>query len=275
VYTLYQQDFNLWRVSGPTSEEVVKPTLFAASNRTEHMPVYSPDGSKVAFISDQLGDPEVWRSNADGSEPQKLTNVAEAWMAEWSPSGDRIAFSASEEGDGIFDIHVISDTGGAPRNLTPDEFQDTAPSWSPDGNWIYYASFREGVIQICRVPAEGGPSKQLTKKGGNIPRVTESGQVLFWRDETIWSLSKGGGDETPVLEKKIAWFNKWCIWKESIVYLSREASQGEMFNLTSGETTELPSLVEGWWLTVSPDGKWILYTNIQASGDLMLVENFY
>jgi hypothetical protein len=97
---------------------------------------------------------------------------------------------------------------------------------------------------------------------------------LFWRDEKIWSLSEDGGEETPVLEKRIAWHG-WCIWKENIVYLSREAEQGEMFNLMSEETTELPSLVGGLFPAVSPDGQWILHGDYQPTGYLMLVENFY
>jgi Tol biopolymer transport system component len=274
VYVFWEPIIDIWRTGGPKSPESVSPKRFAfSSSRVENMAAYSPDGSKIVFVSDRLGDPEIWRSNADGRELRKLTDLGDVWTPSWSPDSDQIAFCGCE--DLKCDILVISDTGGPPRNLTNDEFLDNCPSWSPDGQWIYYGSLRDGIWQVCKVPANGGPAEQLTKDGGGFPRVTESGQILFGRDDRIWKLDQGDGGETLVLDKEIDML-RWCTWKENIIYISSETWKGEMFNLISGQTTKLPSLTAGMWHTVSPDGRWILYTRmLQDAADLMLVENFY
>jgi serine/threonine protein kinase len=283
VYAEYKSDIDLWRASGPKSSETVAPAVFpASSTRNERFPQFSPDGSKVLFVSDRSGNPEIWRCEADGTKLQQLTKVGEAFSGRWSPGGDRIAFDGSEMGDGKWDILVIDENGGKPHNLTSDEFNDGWPSWSADGNWVYYHSNRDG-LEICRVPAEGGPNEQLTTAGGGFPKVTEKGQVLFWRenDERIWSLGRGEGGETLVLDQELDGVS-WCTWKENIVYVAENENGQqcfEMFNLTSGVTTDLCSLGEVSYteigLTVSPDGEWILYTDLNATSDLMLVEGFY
>jgi Tol biopolymer transport system component len=285
AYDLIQYNFDIWRVSGPNSSEIVSPTRFpASSNRVESLPDYSPDGSRIAFVSGRSGDTEIWQCDAEGTQLQQLTRLGLAWLGEWSPSGDRIAFCASEGEEVNWDILVVNSTGGLPRNLTHDEFDDACPSWSPDGQWIYYHSLRGGDRQICQVSSEGGATVQLTEKGGLGPRVGEDGQVFFWRNERIWSLPRdeNGGEESLALDKKVNSFLNWCTWEDNIVYISGEGGREpsiEMFNLTSGVTKKLHSLGEGInpanGLTVSPDGWWILYTQFEFSADLMLVENFY
>ena len=91
------------------------------------------------------------------------------------------------------------------------------------------------------------------------------------------------GEESLVLEGKVAGFFNWCLWRDYIFYISQEEGREpsiEMFNFRSGETLpRLHTLGEGTiignGLSVSPDGLWILYSEIERSGDLMLVENFY
>ncbi len=67
---------------------------------------------------------------------------------------------------GSADIYVISAEGGQPRRLTTDPAEDTVPSWSRDGNWIYFSSKRGGSPQIWRMPAASGHVIQVTSQGG-------------------------------------------------------------------------------------------------------------
>ena len=281
VYPLYETNFDIWRTGGPTQVEA-PPSIFPVSGtRNEMLPHYSPDGSKIAFISDHLGDSEVWLSDADGRNLRKLTDVGSAFLGEWSPSGDHIVFAAWEGRGEKQDIAVVASAGGLHRNLTPDEFMDAFPCWSIDGQSIYYQSLRDDW-QIFKVSLDGGSPEQLTQNGGEVPRVSENGQVFFWRDGSIWSLSAEGGEDTLVLENRVKSFVNWCIWKDNIVYINqRQEGEAviEIFNLRSGKTEPLHSLAEGPkignGLTVSPDGRWILFNFWEDTADLMLVEDFY
>ncbi|HUV13211.1 MAG TPA: hypothetical protein VMY18_06185, partial [Acidobacteriota bacterium] len=283
VYERWQQKSDIWRMNGPTSEEGRPPIRLAASSTlAEHMPEYSPDGNKIAFASNRLGNLEVWRSDMDGTKLQKLTNLGFSLPGGWSPDGSRIAFAASETGDEIWDIFLVDENGGLPQNLTQDEFSDACPSWSLDGRWIYYHSFRADGVQIFKIPTEGGPAVQVTEKGGLVPRLTEEGQLLYFRDGAIWSLPRDGGEETLILDKGLGWIFDWCTWQEYIVYYGQDEEAGttiEMFNRANGEVKVLHSLGKGtevgFGLAVSPDGQSILYTQVESSADLMLVENFY
>jgi Tol biopolymer transport system component len=243
---------------------------------------YSPDGTKLAYDSFRSGDQEIWLCDAEGKGPKQLTSFGEASVGGWSPSGDQIAFASSAAPGGDVDILVMDETGGFRSNLTSDEYGDGCPSWSVDGNWVYYHSMRADGTQIYKVPADGGPAEQLTEKGGLMPQIAEDGHVLFWRESRIWRLSRDETEETVVSDKEVGNIFHWCPWRENIVYIVQNEegeSVIEMFNLRSGETRQLHSFDQGVEIghgfTVSPDGQWILYTPVEFNADLMLVENFY
>ena len=82
----------------------------------------------------------------------------------WSPDGANIAFDSRVEGHA--DIFVVSASGGSPRRLTKEPFENQIPSWSRDGRWVYFSSDRSGRWQIWKVPASGGPAVQVTAHGG-------------------------------------------------------------------------------------------------------------
>jgi Tol biopolymer transport system component len=219
-------------------------------------------------------------SDADGRKHQILTEKGHVKLGGWSPSGEYIGFAAYSQEENAFDIFVVKASGGIPVNLTPDETWDYAPSWTLDGRWVYYSCEREGKLQICRIPAEGGPSEQLTENGGEVPKVVGDNELFFWREDGIWSLTLDEFEENLVLGKELHWFG-WNVWKGNIVFLDEvdDIDVIDMFNPKSGVTKRLHTFEEGTNLglgvAVSPDGQWILYTQVENKSDFMLVENFY
>jgi Tol biopolymer transport system component len=92
-------------------------------------PVWSPDGTQIAFRSMRDANAEVYVMDADGSNPTRLTDHP-AWDGQptWSPDGTQIAFSTTR--DGNWEIYVMNADGSNPVNITNSPAEDTYPSWT-------------------------------------------------------------------------------------------------------------------------------------------------
>ncbi len=105
-------------------------------------PAYSPDGSRIAFISSRDGEYDIYVMNADGSNQRRLTNNVSVTEQNpvWSPDGTRLLFEAAPPGTVDDDIWVINADGTGKTNLTNDPAIDENPAWSPDGTRIAFNS---------------------------------------------------------------------------------------------------------------------------------------
>jgi len=291
VYSQMFNDTNIWRVElAGTKRKVSAPTMLISSSKPDYSPQYAPDGKRISFRSDRSGSSEIWASEADGSTPVQLTNFGgpHAGAPCWSPDGKQIAFDARPEGNP--DIFVISAEGGRPRRLTEDPAEEIAPSWSRDGRWIYFGSNRSGSMQIWKMPAAGGAAQPVTKGGGSGAYESRDGQFLFYTRARnvagIWRVPVEGGEETLVLDThKAGYWSAWTVVAQGIYFLTAEKMVRpaiEFFSFTTGRVTEVAPLPKPFrlatnpeGLSVSPDGRWILYTQEdQRDTDIMLVENF-
>ncbi|MHC4540085.1 MAG: protein kinase domain-containing protein [Planctomycetota bacterium] len=278
---------NIWRMELPKpSEQAKAPTKFISSTRLDMLPEYSPDGQSIAFSSRRSGSSEIWRCDSDGSHPIRLTFFGgpEGGAPRWSPDGRQIAFDSRPEGH--TDIYVVSLEGGPLRRLTAQSSDDWVPSWSRDGRWIYFTSNRGGDPQIWKMPAEGGQAVQVTKQGGFFALESPDSQFVYYTKKlgdnpALWRVPVDGGEEAPVHDLvKPADFGQWTVVDEGIYFVNATEPSSpiiEFFDFATNQvrsiaTLEKPTIVG---LAVSPDGRWILYTQIdRADSDIMLVENF-
>jgi TolB protein len=98
---------------------------------TNYLPVFSPDGKRIAFMSARDGNPEIYVMNVDGSNLRRLTNhPAEDGSPTWSPSGSQIAFTSGRTGKPQIYIMNAADGSGLER-VTLDESEADRPTWSP------------------------------------------------------------------------------------------------------------------------------------------------
>ena len=145
------------------------------------LPKWSPDNSKLAFMSYRTGKPEInIYSYIDGTRlPFPMFNTLASTPA-ISPDGEKIAFSLrTPRGD--TDLFISNLDGSDRRNITNNPAIDSTPSWSPSGRQIAFVSDRggsAGQIYIC--DADGANIRRLVKEGGDAdsPVWSPDGQWL-------------------------------------------------------------------------------------------------
>jgi Tol biopolymer transport system component len=192
-------------------------------------------------------------------------------------------------------VYVVPAAGGKPRNLTLNPAKDAFPSFSHDGRWIYFSSNRTGEPdRIWKIPASGGTAVQVTNEAGYAPLESPDGAYLYYvetfdKPSPLWRLPASGGVPVKVLEG--VFFGNYVVREGGIYYIDQPSGQGGVnyLDLASGETrlqyfnfaTRRSTTIvrnlgnAGAFLTVSPDGRTILYCRTDSFvNDLMLVENF-
>jgi Tol biopolymer transport system component len=261
------------------------PVRLIASTRSDSLARYSPDGRKIAFVSNRSGNWGIWIAEADGSNPLKLTFNHGPTTVHWSPDGRRILFH-SDTGRQT-DLFTIPVAGGSPTRLTTHPADDRTASYSHDGRWIYFTSLRSGRWEIWKMPAEGGEATQITRSEGSyMPVESPDGETLYYchknPEKGIWKISVRGGETVQVIGSYYPSLCGLAVTYEGLFYTARSEHDGqykiEFFSFPTRKsrpivTTERELL--GLSLAVSPDQKFILYTQSDLSGsDLMLIENF-
>ena len=292
AYVRWMIDSNIWRIELPNQKvRRHSQTKLIGSTMMEQGPQYSPDGRKIAFESYPLysdRSSEIWVCDSEGLNAIQLTSLdRKTGTPRWSPDGRQIAFDS--EAEAHYAIYVINAEGGSPRRITTGTL-DCVPSWSRDGQWIYFASDRNGTrdFQVWKTPADGGESVQVTKKGGFAAFESPDGKFIYYAKGIdapgIWRVEVNGGEETPVLDQpKAGYWGYWAVVDEGIYFVNAALESHptlDFFSFTTGRVRQIAEMEKEavqWWsgLAISPDGRSILYAQWDRNeSTIMLVDNF-
>lgn len=144
-------------------------------------PVWSSNGTQLAYVSFESRKPVVYVHNVSSGQRRLLANFRGSNSAPaWAPDGNSLAVTLSR--DGGSQLYTIPAGGGEPRRLTQSNSIDTEPVFSADGSTIYFVSDRGGAPQIYKMGASGGAPTRVTFSGTyNIsPSVSGDGRWLAY-----------------------------------------------------------------------------------------------
>ena len=144
-------------------------------------PSWSPDGSKLAYVSFEKRKSEIYIQNLFSQQREKIASFKGINGAPvWSPDGKKLALTLSKSGNP--DIYVLTIATKKLKQITKHWGIDTEPTWTPDGSEIVFTSSRSGKPQIYRVSVKGGSAKRLTFDGkyNASPEVSSDGKTLVF-----------------------------------------------------------------------------------------------
>lgn len=200
-------------------------------------PIWSPDGTKVAYVSMELKKPIVYIQNLMTGQRTTVANFkGNNSSPSWSPDGSKLLVTLSK--GAIAQVYSINADGSDATRLSNSNGIDTEARYSPDGQWIYFVSDRSGGAQVYRMAANGSDVKRLTFKGSyNVsPRISPDGSTL------VYVSRRDGGDQVYAMD----------------------LNTGQELRLSDTNYDESPSF--------APNGRYVMYaTQVGRRGTLGMV----
>ncbi len=215
-------------------------------------PLWSPDGSAIAFTAPINGQDEVFSIRSSGGEARQLTSGPEAKVElGWSTDSKRVYFGTPTR------TMKVPSSGGMPVAADPKEISPPRGWYQTAGGFVYLPQGNE-PMELWKYPVQSEPGLLGRLFSGSDTSGQQAGgvQVLpaIFHGSAYW-VTEQGVYFVPRANRTTIQFLRFSTGKiEKIVDLGKEAYYG---------------------LTVSPDGRWLVYSEIEQQGsNLMLVDKF-
>lgn len=156
----------------------------------ESMPVFSPDGKTIVFLSNEGGARHLFVMNSDGSGKRLLYASQDwQWDPQFFPDGKRILFKSRNNTSGLSDLYTINPDGTNLENLTNSRENIAEPVISKDGRYIYY-TFHTGFLRggIYKFDLQTKSKVKISEDGYYSPKISNDGtKVTFLKSDGSWT----------------------------------------------------------------------------------------
>ena len=260
-------------------------------------PTWSPDGSRIAFVSNRSGSYKLWLMNHDGTGLSPLTTgEGEERYPAWSPDGTKIAFSSTRSGN--WDIWWLDvESAEAMQQLTTHRLSDLAPAWSRDSEKIAFVSYRDFEYSLYTMKADGSDQRKLTTGGNGDwgPTWSPDGMTLAFAstrtgDGDIYLIGANATPAGPYTRLTTApqrdMIPVWSPNGSKIAFVSQRNGSRDIWAMNTDGTNQVQvtrklsgrwepiydidrDFIEGigyFYLAWSPDGTSLAYTAVNAAG---------
>ncbi len=273
---------NIYTKSLKASGDSAQAQAFSQSTRSDWNPQYSPDGERVAFISDRSGVPMLWIADAEGQSARSLSNVVLTYRPfppKWSGDGRFLAIESKVDGQNR--IYLIdARTGNIEERLS----DATAPGFSRDGKWLYYAFNEDGLRNVWRREIKEGTAEKVTTFGAYVSQESLDGDFIYFSKLKKAGLWRQALDDNSVdlliAELQTSDTFNWTVHDHGIYYIRRDLTYRPFLYLLDVETQEHRRIAElvatpfyrSFGLDISPDGQTAIFGQAsQFESDLMWI----
>ena len=236
------------------------PSRFTFHETEDRKPQWGPEGETITFLSARLGQMDVWSKPADGTGEARLLYDHDRGLAQgfWSPDGEWLILRTAGRtgmmgGRDILALRPGVDSVPLPIAAEP-AFDESHPSFSPDGRYIAYNSAETGSFEVFVRPFPDATAGkwQVSTQGGVMPLFAHSGREMFYVDPNR--------NLVAVEIETSAGF--------------RMLSRQTLFAIPPGYVTN--QIDTGWYDITPDDQRFLMFRHVPGSAnvDFVLVNNF-
>jgi Tol biopolymer transport system component len=161
-------------------------TRFTTHQAVDGFPVWSADGSRIAFHSQRNGNFDVWVKRVDGmtgTEELLVGTPDNEWPLDWSRDGRFLLYHRTDQNYASSDLWALPMTGSnrEPIAVANTPFEESLGQFSPDGRWIAYETNESGrrEIVVQAFPGSSAPV-HISTSGGVAPRWSVDGTEIYF-----------------------------------------------------------------------------------------------
>jgi TolB protein len=224
-------DVDIYAIDGETGD----PVRLTSADGNDFAPAWSPNNSKIAFLSERNGESALWVMDSLGDSKSQISGAGiEVVDFRWSPDSSEIGAEIVEAGS--HSIHVIVVESKQSIALTASGEDVRMGDWSPDGQWLVYSAVAGDESGIRRRNPTGVDEITLTVGEDSDARWSKNGQwIAFKRKDDDGStrlivMDKDGENETVVASGISATVkHDWAPDNKQVVYVSETTGNAEVY----------------------------------------------